>query len=68
MVRFRVPNMTCGGCAKGVAATVREVDPRAEVRVSLDRREVAIESATADADALDRALRGAGWESERLAA
>lgn len=67
MLRFRIPNMTCGGCAKGVAATVREVDPHAAVQVSLDRREVAIEGATADADALNRALRDAGWNSERLA-
>mgnify|MGYP002778994549 CR=1 FL=1 len=66
MVRFKIPNMSCGGCAKGVAAAVREVDPRAEVQVSLDRREIAIGSATADADALGRALRDAGWESERL--
>ena len=68
MLRFRIPNMTCGGCAKGVAATVREVDLGAEVQVDLDRREVAIQGATADADALDRALRDAGWQSERLAA
>lgn len=68
MVRFRIPNMTCGGCAKGVAATVREADPRARVQVDLERREVAVESATAGADALDRVLRDAGWRSERLAA
>ena len=68
MVRFRIPNMTCGGCAKGVAATVREVDPHARVQVDLDGREVAVESATVGADALDRLLREAGWNSERLAA
>ena len=32
------------------------------------RREVAVEGKTADADTLDRALREAGWKSERLAA
>lgn len=68
MMRFRVSNMACGGCAKGVTAAVRGVDPRAEVQVRLDRREVAVESATADADTVNRALRDAGWESERLAA
>ena len=68
MLRFRIRNMTCGGCAKGVTATVHGVDPRAQVRVNLDRREAAMEGATASADALERALRDAGWESERLAA
>jgi len=68
MVRFRIPNMTCGGCAKGVTATVREVDPGAEVQIDLDQREVTIGSRTAGAEALDRALRDAGWKSERVAA
>jgi len=68
MLRFRIPNMTCGGCAKGVAATLGEVDPRAEVEVDLDRREITVRSAAADADTLDRALRDAGWKSECLAA
>ena len=68
MLRFKIPNMTCGGCAKGVAATVREVDPRAELQVDLERREIAVASTAADADALNRALRDAGWNSERLAA
>jgi copper chaperone CopZ len=27
MLRFRISNMGCGGCAKGVAAALREIDP-----------------------------------------
>lgn len=68
MLRFKIPNMACGGCAKGVTATVREVDPNAVVQVNLEQREVAVETKAADADTLDRALRDAGWKSERLAA
>lgn len=68
MLRFKIPNMTCGGCAKGVTATVREVDPNAVVQANLEQREISIETKAADADTLDRALRDAGWKSERLAA
>ncbi|MDJ0391009.1 heavy-metal-associated domain-containing protein [Roseomonas sp. E05] len=68
MLRFKIPNMACGGCAKGVTATLREVDPNAVVQVSLEHREVTVESKAAGADTLDRALRDAGWKSERVAA
>ncbi|MXP65097.1 copper chaperone [Roseomonas sp. M0104] len=68
MPRFKILNMACGGCAKGVTATLREVDPEAVVHVNLERREAAVENTAADADRLDRALRDAGWHSERLVA
>ena len=67
MVVFKVPNMRCGGCARSVTAALRGVAPAAEVRVNLERREVTVEGG-ADADALARALRQAGFEGERLAA
>ena len=67
MVVLRVPNMRCGGCARSVTAALRGVAPAAEVRVDLERREVAVEG-TADADLLSQALRGAGFEGERIAA
>ncbi|MDJ0391533.1 heavy-metal-associated domain-containing protein [Roseomonas sp. E05] len=66
MSRFKIPNMACGGCAKGVIATVHEVDPDAAVQVKLEQREVIVASKAADAGTLDRALRAAGWNSERL--
>ncbi|MGK7865447.1 heavy-metal-associated domain-containing protein [Falsiroseomonas sp. E2-1-a4] len=68
MVRFRISNMTCGGCAKGVTATLREVDPAAKPRFDLERREVAVEQASVDAARLEKALVDAGWVSERLGA
>lgn len=68
MLRFRIANMTCGGCAKGVAATLREVDPAAELRFDLERREVTVARATQDAAKLEEALAEAGWNSEMLAA
>ncbi|SDE27965.1 heavy-metal-associated domain-containing protein [Belnapia rosea] len=65
MVVFRVANMRCGGCARSVTSALRGVDPAAEVRVDLGRREVTVEGA-ADTDALAWALRGAGFEGERV--
>ncbi len=67
MVRFRIANMNCGGCAKGVATTLKQVDPAAEPRFDLDRREVAIDKTAPDAALFEHALAAAGWQAERLA-
>jgi copper chaperone len=67
MMVFGIPNMRCGGCARSVTAALRGVDPAAEVRVDMERREVTVEGG-ADPDALACALREAGFEGERLAA
>lgn len=65
MTRIRIANMTCGGCAKGVAATLAAVAPELRPHFDLERREVAVEG---DAAALIAALRADGWEAERAAA
>jgi copper chaperone len=62
MVKIVISNMTCGGCAKGVLATLRKAAPGAEARVDLDRREV--EVGAADASAIVAALRADGWEAQ----
>ncbi len=62
MVKIVISNMTCGGCAKGVLATLREAAPGAEAKVNLERREV--EVGAADTLALVAALRADGWEAE----
>ena len=66
MLRFHIANMSCGGCAKGVTATIHEADPAAEVEVALDRREVTVAAPQADAATLDQVLRDAGWKATRL--
>ena len=66
MLRFRIANMGCGGCAKGVTKVLRTVDPDAQVTLDLGTREVVIESRGADAERFDRALRAAGWTSQPL--
>ncbi|MCO6416200.1 heavy-metal-associated domain-containing protein [Siccirubricoccus sp. KC 17139] len=67
MVVFSVPNMRCGGCARAVTAALRGVEPGAEVRVDLERREVSVAGGV-DAEGLARALREAGFPGERLGA
>jgi copper chaperone len=61
MVKISIPNMTCGGCAKGVLATLREAAPGAAASVDLGRREVQV--AAGDAAPLIAALRADGWEA-----
>jgi copper chaperone len=65
MVKLSIPNMTCGGCAKGVLATLRAAAPDAEATIDLDRREVLV--AAADAAPLVAALRADGWEATAAA-
>jgi copper chaperone len=62
MPPFHLANMSCGGCAKGVIAALRQVDPEARAEAALDRRTVSMEAAAA-AGELDMALRRAGWRS-----
>lgn len=65
MIRFKVDNMSCGGCARAVTAALRSVDPQAEISVDLERREVTVASA-AGANGVAGALRRAGFEGQAL--
>jgi len=64
MIRFRISNMTCGGCAKGVTATLREAAFKEPLRFDLERREVEIDAAPVEAPRLKDTLAAAGWEAE----
>lgn len=66
MPRFRIANMTCGGCAKGVTATLRDVVADAPLRFDLEHQQVEVDTPAADATRLAQALRAAGWEAESL--
>ncbi len=67
MHRLRIANMTCGGCAKSVTASLRQADPRAKIDIKMDTREAAMTS-TADTARLKQALREGGWRAERIPA
>lgn len=66
MLRYHIANMTCGGCEKGVRATLAAIEPAARVEVALPSREVSI--AGTDPARIEAALRDAGWEARRLPA
>ncbi len=66
MHRFRIANMNCGGCAKGVTAALRQADPLAQIDIALEPREAAVTSGL-DSARLEQALRDAGWQVERIA-
>ena len=62
-MRFVVENMNCGGCAKGVAATVKQADPFAEVEVHLDAKEIVVKGGQAGGEAVRDTLHAAGWKA-----
>lgn len=64
MVTIRVENMHCGGCAKGVTATLEAVAPAAEIQIDLQRHEVSLPAP--DAAPLVAALIAAGWKAAAI--
>ena len=43
-MRFHIPNMSCGGCARRVARAIESVDAEARIVMDQDRREVELTS------------------------
>ncbi|MGE7955616.1 heavy-metal-associated domain-containing protein [Pseudomonas sp. NPDC089530] len=64
MLRFHIPNMTCGGCAKSVTRALLSVDPQARIETDPPTREVRVES-TLDANALRSVLSEAGYPDQQ---
>ena len=54
-MKFEIPNMNCGGCAKGVTATIKEVDPNADVKIDIETIQVEV-TTTASLDTVKNAL------------
>jgi copper chaperone len=66
MTRIHIANMACGGCAKGVTATLRTAAPGAAVELDLARREVTLDQ---DVGApVIEALMADGWEARLVLA
>lgn len=59
-MRFRIQNMTCGGCARGVTRAVQSVDPAAKVVADPPSRMVEI-SSDKPRDEIELALAQAGY-------
>lgn len=60
MIRFNIPNMTCGGCAKSVTKTILSVDPHARIETDPPARQVRVDSIL-DASAFAATLEDAGY-------
>ncbi|MCZ4141714.1 heavy metal transporter, partial [Escherichia coli] len=56
-------NMTCGGCARGVTATIQDVDPNAKVDVDLATKIVTVESSES-VDKITEALEEDGFPAK----
>jgi copper chaperone len=64
-MQFHIENMTCSGCARGVAHAIRAVDPEAVVTADPPSRTVRVQSSAAQ-EALEAALREAGFTPDVL--
>ncbi len=66
MLRFEVPDMTCGHCVKAITQAVQAADPHARVQVDLAQHQVQIDGGAADAPALLAAISDAGYSPQAL--
>lgn len=64
MIRFHIPNMTCGGCAKSVTKALLSVDPQARIETDPPAREVRVDSVL-DQSAFLTALAEAGYPDKQ---
>lgn len=66
MIQFEVNDMTCGHCTRAVTAAVKAVAPEVSVAIDLSEHAVRIDGA-ADPDAIEQAIREAGYNPSRKA-
>lgn len=59
-MEFRIQNMTCGGCARGVTKAIQSVDAGAQVTADPPKRTVQV-VATATRAQIEQALTEAGF-------
>lgn len=65
MVAFKVPGMTCGGCANAVRKALGAVGGVEGIEIDVPGKEVRL-SGSADPAAVRKALSAAGFEPEGL--
>jgi copper chaperone len=61
MIAFHVEGMTCGGCAKAIAAAIKTLDDQAVVEVDLPSKTVRVDS-TRPTNDVREAIAEAGFE------
>lgn len=60
MYQFNVPDMTCGHCVSSVTKAVKALDSRAQVEVSLPKKQVTVLSELSQ-DEVREAIQEAGY-------
>lgn len=60
MLDLTIPDMTCGGCARGVTAAIKAVDPAAELRIDVQTHKVQVKTSASEA-AVRNAIVEAGF-------
>lgn len=66
MIRFEVPEMSCGHCATAIDKAIKSIDPTAKVAYDLKSSIVQVDSFLSER-ALAEAIRGAGYEVKTAA-
>lgn len=66
MIRFSVPDMSCGHCTATIEKAIKAIDPSAKISCDLAEHAVEVDSAL-DESALQSAIRDAGYSPERTA-
>ena len=67
MLKYKIPDMSCGHCVATIERAVKALDSKAVVTCDLDRKLVTIATAIAP-DRVATALADAGYVSELVAA
>ena len=49
-MKFRIENMTCGGCARSVTATINDLDENATVNIDVATKLVEVESTASESE------------------
>ena len=62
-MKLHIESMTCGGCARSVTATIKDVDPAATVDIDLPGRNVKIESSQ-PVESFTKVLAEAGFPAQ----
>jgi len=65
MIEYHVNDMTCGHCASTITKAVQEAVPGAKILIDLDTHKVQVEAAADSRQAVENAIREAGYTPER---
>lgn len=49
-MKFRIENMTCGGCARSVTTTIKDLDENATVNIDVATKLVEVESTVSESE------------------